>query len=98
METHYSNGVLMDDIAKEVGMSPRNFKRRFKTATGEPPVTYLQHLRIESAKQMLETTRKTVVEIAYMTGYENSNSFRKLFKKNTSLSPNSYLVKFSRFA
>ncbi len=96
METNYSKSVLIDDIAQQMGMSSRNFKRRFKSATGEVPILYLQRIRIEGAKRLLETTRKTVDEIAFMAGYENSNSLRKLFKKYTSLSPNSYREKFSR--
>jgi len=98
MEDYYSNVVLIDEIAEKFGMSPRNFKRRFKNATGDTPINYLQRVRIESAKKQFETTRKTVSEITYTVGYEDSNSFRKLFKKYTSLSPNVYRKRFSRIS
>lgn len=97
MENQFSQtSVSIDKVAKHLGMSPRNFNRRFKSATGDTPNNYLQRVRIESAKRMLETTRKTVDEISYQVGYEDSNSFRKIFRKFTQLSPNLYRSKFSR--
>ncbi len=96
MEKHYSEVVLIDEIARNFGMSPRNFKRRFKRATSDTPINYLQRIRIESAKRQLETTKNSVDEITIAVGYEDSNSFRKLFKKHTTLPPNLYRKKFSR--
>jgi len=99
MENHFSQTMVsIDKVAKHLGMSPRNFNRRFKSATGDTPNNYLQRVRIESAKRMLETTRKTVDEISYQVGYEDSNSFRKIFRKYTQLPPNVYRSKFSRMA
>jgi transcriptional regulator GlxA family with amidase domain len=97
MENQFSQtSVSIDKVAKYLGMSPRNFNRRFKNATGDTPNNYLQRVRVESAKRMLETTRKTIDEISYQVGYEDSNSFRKIFRKYTQLSPNLYRGKFSR--
>jgi len=54
IETHSSHAVCIDDLASFVGMGLRNFKRRFKNATGDSPLVYVQKLRMESAKTMLE--------------------------------------------
>lgn len=97
MEGHFSGHVAIDAVAGRVGISPRHFKRRFKSATGESPLSYLQRVRIEAAKKRLETTRETMDDITVRIGYEDSSSFRRLFKRSTGLSPREYREKFSRF-
>jgi transcriptional regulator GlxA family with amidase domain len=96
MEENYSQKVSIDDLARDLGISPRQFARRFKHATGETPVAYLQHLRIENAKKRLETTLDTVNEITWHVGYEDINSFRRLFIKHTGLAPREFRNKFAR--
>ena len=96
MEDNYTESIAIDSVAKQVGISPRHFKRRFKSATGESPLNYLQRVRIEAAKKRLETTRENMNEITWQIGYEDSSSFRRLFKKHTGLSPREYREKFSR--
>ncbi len=98
MEDHYRDKVSIDGIAKNVGISPRHFKRRFKEATGETPIRYLQQLRIEKAKHRLERTNDTINEITWHVGYEDINSFRRLFRKHTGMSPKGYRTKFSGLA
>lgn len=94
MESRYQENFTIDDLAKEIGLSPRHFNRRFKKATGETPISYLQQIRIEEAKKRLETTDDNINEIIWKTGYEDISTFRRLFKKNTSLSPKEYRKKF----
>jgi transcriptional regulator GlxA family with amidase domain len=94
MEAHYAESILIDAVAKMVGISSRHFKRRFRKATGESPLTYLQNLRIEAAKDKLATTQANVNEITYMIGYEDSSTFRRLFKKQVGISPRGYRDKF----
>jgi transcriptional regulator GlxA family with amidase domain len=96
LESHLMDKVSMEDLARNVGISTRHFIRRFKKATGESPVNYLQQLRIETAKNILETKNATVDEIAQNIGYENSSTFRKLFKEHTGLSPREYRDRFTR--
>lgn len=86
--------IRIDDVANHVHISPRHFKRRFKQATGYPPVHYLQLIRIEAAKKKLETTFATIEEITRQIGYEDSSTFRRLFKYHTKLSPREYRDKF----
>lgn len=95
MEKNYESKFSIDEVAESIGISPRHFKRRFKTATGETPLAYLQRLRIENAKRFLERTRDSVNEITWKVGYEDINSFRRLFVKHTGLSPKNYRNKFS---
>lgn len=95
LEENLNRNITIDSLANHFGFSPRNFKRRFKNATGDSPINYLQRLRIETAKNRLEMTRDTVNEITWSVGYEDSSSFRKLFKTHTGLSPSQYRDSFS---
>lgn len=94
LQHHYAEDVRFDALATEVGMSSRNFARRFKQATGESPLNYLHSLRIAVAKQLLEAGAVTVQEIAERTGYIDLIFFRNLFKRHTGLSPNEYRKRF----
>jgi transcriptional regulator GlxA family with amidase domain len=96
MEKKFTEIISMEALALDLGFSPRHFKRRFKSATGDAPLTYLQRIRIEAAKRKLETSMETVDEITCQVGYEDSNSFRRLFKKYTELSPREYRQRFAR--
>ena len=96
MEVSYTKPFSLDDLASDLGISSRHFKRRFKNATGDSPLVYLQRLRIEAAKRKLETTLETVNEITWHVGYEDSNSFRRLFRNYTGLSPKEYRDRFAR--
>src|SRR5438445_12940990 len=65
--------------AGRVGMSLRNFVRRFKQATGDSPLAYLQKLRIASAKRLLESDHRTMQEMCDAVGYQDVAFFRALF-------------------
>lgn len=96
MENNYAAIASVDEIASHVCLSSRHFKRRFKKATGNAPLSYLQNMRIELAKKKLESTLDSIDDITMQIGYENSSTFRRLFKKHTSLSPREYRDKFAR--
>jgi len=98
MEKNFAGIASIDPIAEKTGISPRHFKRRFKRATGDSPLGYLQRLRVEAAKHLLETTEETVNEITWRVGYEDINSFRRLFKRLTGLCPKEYRQRFSQTA
>lgn len=85
-------------MAKRSGLAERTFKRRFKTATGYAPLEYIQTLRIEESKQALETTDDPVDDIAAAVGYDDPNSFRRLFKRTTGISPSRYRQRFKTVA
>jgi len=84
----------LDDPARRAGMSVRNFVRRFKQATGDSPLAYLQKLRIAAAKRLLENNRRTMQEISDAVGYQDVAFFRSLFQRHTGVSPSAYREKF----
>ncbi len=94
LQEHYAQDVCFDDIARQFGMSNRNFTRRFKDATGETPLNYLQSMRMAIAKQTLEDSHITVKETAERVGYTDLIFFRNLFKRCTGLTPNEYRLRF----
>jgi transcriptional regulator GlxA family with amidase domain len=96
IEENYTNNFDTVRIAHDHGMSRRTFERRFKKATEDTPSMYLQCVRVEAAKQLLETGVQTFDEISYHVGYEDSNFFRKVFVKHTGLRPKEYKIKFQR--
>ena len=77
------------------GLNPRTFARRFRTATGYQPIDYVQALRVEEAKQILETGEAGIDEIAESVGYEDPASFRRVFKRKAGLTPAAYRKKFA---
>ncbi|MGI9420225.1 MAG: GlxA family transcriptional regulator [Geminicoccaceae bacterium] len=85
-------------MAERSGLTERTFKRRFKSATGYAPLDYVQTLRIEESKQALETTDDPIDEIAAAVGYDDPNSFRRLFKRTTGISPSRYRQRFRTIA
>jgi transcriptional regulator GlxA family with amidase domain len=80
--------------ARRVGMSLRNFVRRFKQATGDSPLLYLQKLRVAAAKRLLESNHRTVQEISDAVGYQDAAFFRTLFQRHTGVSPSAYRRSF----
>jgi transcriptional regulator GlxA family with amidase domain len=72
------------------GLAERTVKRRFKGATGVTLIDYLQDLRIEEAKRLLETTSRAAEEISAEVGYQDASFFRRLFDRKTGLTPSGY--------
>ncbi len=93
-DVHYGEPMLIDDVAQRFGFGVRNFKRRFKDSTGYGPLAYLQTLRLEKAKHLLESTRMSFDAITQQVGYEDSNSFRRLFQQRVGVPPAAYRKKF----
>jgi len=97
IEDNYAQSISVDFLAEKAGMSPRQFNRRFKVATQETVTKYIQLIRIEAGKRMLEKTMKPFDEISNSVGYENVSFFRRLFKKVTSKTPMEYRKMFYQF-
>lgn len=85
-----------DRLAETFRISRRSLERRFKQATGVTPLGYLQQLRVEKAKHLLEEGVHTFSEITYQVGYEDISFFRKLFVRLTGLRPKEYQQRFTR--
>jgi transcriptional regulator GlxA family with amidase domain len=89
---HYN--FPLEAPAHQVGMSMRNFVRRFKQATGDSPLIYLQKLRVSAAKRLLESDHRTMQEIGDAVGYQDLAFFRQLFQRHTGVSPSAYRRRF----
>jgi len=90
IETNYFNINTIEEVTKNLPASRRNIVRRFKQATGVPPIEYLQHIRIEKAKKQLEQTNLNISEIINETGYTDPKSFRKVFLKLVGMTASEY--------
>jgi len=96
IEENYRNSVNLEVLAEKIGMSLRQFNRRFKSATGETGIKYLQLVRVEAAKTDLIYTNRSFEEISQNVGYENVSFFRRVFMSSTSVTPAVYRQKFGQ--
>ena len=93
---NYSETKPVSKMAQMSGLPRATFARRFKSATGYHPMEYVHALRVEEAKEMLETSDHAIDEIGRDIGYEDSASFRRLFKRMTRLTPAAYRRRFGK--
>jgi transcriptional regulator GlxA family with amidase domain len=84
----------LDDIASSIPVSPRTLIRRFKEAAGQTPLAFLQSMRVEAAKRLLENTDLSLEMIVEKVGYSDVSSFRRLFSRTTQLTPREYRSRF----
>ncbi len=96
IEDRYYEKISFEALSKMYAVGRRNFDRRFIKATGNTPLEYLQRVRIESAKKAMESTRKTISEVMYESGYADMKAFREMFRKLTGLSPLEYKRKYNK--
>ncbi|HWV68053.1 GlxA family transcriptional regulator [Chitinophaga sp.] len=96
IEQHYDQQISIEQIAGIANMSKRNFVRRFKIATHNTPLEYLQRVKIESAKKELENSALNINTLMYNAGYNDQKTFRQVFKRYTGLTPQEYRRKYSR--
>lgn len=85
-------------LAHRTGLNPRTLSRRFLAATGRGPLEYVQEMRMEEAKQMLEIGSEPIEEISATVGYDDAAAFRRLFKRLVGISPSTYRRRFSNIA
>lgn len=96
IEKNYEEKITVEDLAKLINIGRRTFERRFKDATNNTPIEYIQRVRIEAAKNHFEASRKNVSEVMFNVGYTDTKAFRDIFKKITGLTPIEYRNKFSK--
>ena len=87
--------LTVEGLAMTVHLSKRSFIRRFKAATGNTPVEYMQRMNVEKAKRQLENSKNSIEQIIYSLGYNDLNSFRKIFIRYTDLTPKEYRGRYS---
>jgi len=95
IESKVSERISVGELAFKFAIGRRHFERRFKKATNNTPVEYIQRVKIEAAKKHFETSRKNVNEVMYDVGYSDTKAFRTMFKKITGLSPLDYKNRYN---
>jgi transcriptional regulator GlxA family with amidase domain len=91
---NYARAEAVADVVRISGLTKRTFDRRFRAATGYSPLAYIQALRIEEAKHMLETGTAPVDAIGREVGYQDAASFRRLFRRLAGMAPGDYRKRF----
>jgi transcriptional regulator GlxA family with amidase domain len=94
IEQEQAEKLTVESVASKVHLSKRSFIRRFKSATGNTPVEYMQRMNVEKAKQQLEHGKNSIEEIIYSLGYNDIHSFRKIFARYTDLTPREYRERY----
>ncbi|MGH1486508.1 MAG: GlxA family transcriptional regulator [Cellvibrionaceae bacterium] len=90
MQNNIEKIANVADMAEQFGMSVRNFSRRFKRAIGKTPMQYLQELRLNTARDLLQSSNLTISEIADKVGYQDVSHFSQIFRKQMSITPRNY--------
>lgn len=98
IEKNIHEKISTDELAKMCAVGRRTFERRFKQATSNSVLEYIQRIKIEAAKRQFESSRKNINEVMYEVGYTDTKAFRDLFKKLTGLTPVEYRNKFNKMA
>jgi transcriptional regulator GlxA family with amidase domain len=96
IETNFQERLTIDQLADRFALGRRNLERRFKKATANTVVEYIQRVKMEAAKKALESTQKTSYEIMDDVGYSDVKAFREVFRKVTGLSPTEYRNRYGR--
>lgn len=96
IEEHIEERITVEDLAGLVAVGRRSFERRFKQATNNSILTYIQRVKVEAAKHSFESSRKNINEVMYDVGYTDTKAFRSTFKKITGLTPVEYRNKYNK--
>ncbi len=98
IEKNVDEKITVDELADKVAVGRRSFERRFKRATHNSVLNYIQRVKIEAAKRSFENSRKNINEVMYDVGYTDTKAFRTTFKKITGLTPIEYRNKYNKLS
>jgi transcriptional regulator GlxA family with amidase domain len=98
IESNIENKITIEMLADLVSVGRRSFERRFKAATNNSVLEYIQRVKVEAAKVALENSRKNINEVMCDVGYTDTKAFRDLFKKVTGLTPIDYRNKYFKLS
>ncbi|WPP50633.1 GlxA family transcriptional regulator [Catalinimonas niigatensis] len=98
IEANYAEKITIEVLVSLLSLSRRSFERRFKKATNNTIVEYIQRVKIEAAKRNFELSRKNINEVMFDVGYTDTKAFRTVFKKITGLTPIEYRNKYNKEA
>ena len=93
LRSHFTEQILFSDLAKMVGMSVRQFNRRFKEAFNTTPQSFMIKTRIQAACEELRNTERTISELAQSLGFYDQSSFTQHFRKHIGVTPLAYRKK-----
>ena len=96
IEANFHDKITIDELADKFGLGRRSFERRFKKATNNTFIEYIQRIKVEAAKRSFETGRKNISEVMFDVGYTDTKAFRDVFKKITGLTPIEYRNKYNK--
>jgi transcriptional regulator GlxA family with amidase domain len=96
IEKNCHSKITVEELAERLILGRRNLERRFKKATGNTVMEYIQRVKMEAVKKSLETSRLGVSEVMDRVGYTDPKAFRMTFKKVTGLSPLQYRNRYNR--
>jgi transcriptional regulator GlxA family with amidase domain len=96
IEDNFQDKISVDGLAEKFAIGRRSFERRFKKATNNSVIEYIQRIKIEAAKRNLEISRKNINEVMFKVGYTDTKAFRTVFKKITGLTPIEYRNKYNK--
>jgi transcriptional regulator GlxA family with amidase domain len=98
IEKNFQDKITVDQLAGMFTIGRRSFERRFKKATNNTVVEYIQRVKMEAAKRSFESSRKNINEVMFDVGYTDTKAFRTIFKKVTGLTPIEYRNKYNKQA
>ncbi|HYV90218.1 MAG TPA: helix-turn-helix domain-containing protein [Chitinophagales bacterium] len=96
IEQNFQDKITVDQLADKVAVGRRSFERRFKKATNNTVLEYIQRVKVEAAKRSFESSRKNINEVMFDVGYTDTKAFRIIFKKITGLTPIEYRNKYNK--
>ncbi|MEX0987425.1 MAG: helix-turn-helix domain-containing protein [Bacteroidales bacterium] len=96
IEQHIEFKITVDQLAEKTAMGRRSFERRFKRATSNSVLEYIQRVKIEAAKRSFESNHRNINEVMFDVGYSDNKAFRNTFKKITGLTPVEYKSRYSK--
>ncbi len=96
IEQNFQEKISIDDLTELVSVGRRSFERRFKLATNNTVLEYIQRIKVEAAKRSFENSRKNMNEVMFDVGYTDTKAFRTVFKKITGLTPIEYRNKYNK--
>jgi transcriptional regulator GlxA family with amidase domain len=96
MPDNLDDDLTVDALARRATMSPRTFARVFRNETGTTPAAYVESLRVEAARRLLETTDLTVDAVAASVGFRHGETLHRAFRRRVGTTPDRYRQHFAR--
>ena len=96
IENNIQEKITIEELSDLVLLGRRSFERRFKVATNNSVLEYINRVKMEFAKRSFESSRKNINEVMFEVGYTDTKAFRTIFKKVTGLTPVEYRNKYNK--